>query len=142
MQAGERSASTPAIDLPLPRSVQAPGIARSATRELCERLELSGGRCQTLLVLVSEIVTNAVRHSDGPHDADIAFHAALEGSGAVRVEVNDGGSGFRPVPRDPAKPEGGWGLFLVDRESSAWGVDSRRGTSVWFVFALDTCEDE
>lgn len=112
-------------------------MARAATRDLCERLALSGGRCQTLLVLVSEIVTNAVRHSDGPREADISFRAAQAGERAVRIDVNDGGSGFEPIPRDPSIADRGWGLFLVERESRRWGVDASRGTRVWFEYALD-----
>jgi anti-sigma regulatory factor (Ser/Thr protein kinase) len=138
-ETGEHDYPT-ASDLSLPRSPQAPRIAREATRELCERLELSGSRCQTLLVLVSEIVTNAVRHSDGPRDEEIAFRAEQIGPAVVRVDVVDGGSGFEPTPRDPSRPDGGWGLYLVDRESQSWGVEASSGTRVWFAFRLE--EDE
>lgn len=134
-ETGEHDAIA-AIDLSLPRSPQAPGIARAATRELCERTGMSGGRCQTLLVLVSEVVTNAVRHSDGPEDEEIAFRAAQVGAEAIRVDAMDGGSGFEPTPRDPSRPDGGWGLYLVDREAQSWGVEASRGTRVWFVFLV------
>jgi signal transduction histidine kinase len=83
-------------------------------------------------VLVSEVITNAVKYSDGARGAGIAFRAAEIGSGAVRVDVHDGGTGFQPQPRDPAQPDGGWGLYLVDRESRSWGVDASSGTRVWF----------
>lgn len=135
-ETGRRHATAAAIDLSLPRAAGAPGMARAATRELCDQLGVDDGRGQTLLVLVSEVVTNAVKHSDGPPDTAISFRAAQVSPQAVRVDVMDGGSGFRPMPRDPSRPDGGWGLYLVDRESEGWGVDSSRGTRVWFVFRM------
>jgi anti-sigma regulatory factor (Ser/Thr protein kinase) len=119
----------------LPRSAEAPALARAATRELCERLPLSDSRCQILLVLVSEVVTNAVKYSDRAHEGGITFRAAEIGGGAVRIDVHDGGTGFQPQPRDPSKPDGGWGLYLVDQESRSWGVEAAAGTRVWFELA-------
>lgn len=124
--------ATQAIDLSLPRTAEAPGLARAAARKLCERLPLSDSCCQTLLVLVSEVVTNAVKYSDGAPDMGIAFRAAELGSGAVRIDVHDGGTGFHPQPRDPSRPDGGWGLYLVDQGSRRWGIDASAGTRVWF----------
>jgi serine/threonine-protein kinase RsbW len=126
------ASATQAINVLLPRSAAAPALARAATRELCERLPLSDNRRQILLVLVSEVVTNAVKYSDGGRDGGIAFRAAEMEGGAVRIDVHDGGTGFRPQPRDPSKPDGGWGLYLVDQESRSWGVDTSAGTRVWF----------
>jgi anti-sigma regulatory factor (Ser/Thr protein kinase) len=124
--------ATQAIEVLLPRSTEAPALARAATKELCERLPLSDSRCQILLVLISEVVTNAVKYSDGARKAGIAFRATEIGGGAVRVEVQDGGTGFQPQPRDPSKADGGWGLYLVDQESRSWGVEASEGTRVWF----------
>jgi anti-sigma regulatory factor (Ser/Thr protein kinase) len=128
---GDASA-TQRIDVLLPRSAEAPALARAAAKELCERLPLSDSRCQILLVLVSEVVTNAVKYSDGAREAGIAFRAAEIDGGAVRIDVQDGGTGFQPQPRDPSKADGGWGLHLVDQESRSWGVDASAGTRVWF----------
>ena len=52
--------------------------------------------------------------------------------GAIRVEVIDRESGFSATPRDPAQPLGGFGLYLVDKQATRWGVDSQDGTRVWF----------
>jgi anti-sigma regulatory factor (Ser/Thr protein kinase) len=135
MEAGRRSGdarATQAIGVLLPRSTEAPALARAATKELCKRLPLSDSRCQILLVLVSEVVTNAVKYSDGAGETGITFRATEIGGGAVRIEVQDGGTGFQPQPRDPSKADGGWGLHLVDQESRSWGVDASAGTRVWF----------
>ena len=52
-------------------------------------------------------------------------------AGLIRVEVTDQGSGFTPRPRDPAQVGGGFGLYLLEKEASGWGVVQRDGTMVW-----------
>src|SRR6202035_5912643 len=54
------------LALDLQRSVEAPGIARAAVSELSRELRLAASLVQTLVLLVSEIVSNAVLHSSGP----------------------------------------------------------------------------
>ena len=90
-----------------------------------------------LRLLVSELVTNSIRHA-----AASAAHVALDAritDGTIRVEVCDQGAGFaprEPVPREAAEGYGGYGLFLVERMSSRWGVDTQHGTRVWFELDL------
>lgn len=56
--------------------------------------------------------------------------------GAGEVEVVDHGSGFDPkLPPapPPTRQAGGWGLYLLDRVATAWGVERpANSTSVWF----------
>ncbi|HTN23674.1 MAG TPA: ATP-binding protein [Solirubrobacteraceae bacterium] len=87
-------------------------------------------------VLVSELVTNAVRHAGADEGQTVLVHVAVA-PGVVRVEVCDRGPGFAP-PADPrARPEGGGnGLVLLARMSSDWGVAAYDGTCVWFERAL------
>jgi anti-sigma regulatory factor (Ser/Thr protein kinase) len=83
-------------------------------------------------LLLSEVVTNAVRHSGAPSGAKIGLAVAVT-AGRVRAEVTDGGRGFEPTPRDKSQLEaGGWGLHLVDRLADRWGVDRGRSVRVWF----------
>jgi anti-sigma regulatory factor (Ser/Thr protein kinase) len=117
------------LELELERSAEAPAIARAAIAGLCEQAGVGGASCHTLLLLVSEIVTNAVVHSDAPPSQPIEFSANAR-SGLVRVEVADGGRGFHPA--EGVNPAGGWGLRLVQQEAARWGIDTERGTSVWF----------
>lgn len=90
-----------------------------------------------LRLLVSELVTNSVRHaaaSEAP--VDLAFRIA---NGTIRVEVHDGGAGFvpgTPTPRGADAGYGGYGLFLVERMASRWGVETDDGTRVWFELDL------
>jgi anti-sigma regulatory factor (Ser/Thr protein kinase) len=84
-------------------------------------------------LLVSELVTNSVRHSQiGPEDRVTLDVAVSDDS--IRVEVTDRGSGFEPEPRDAGDKSkiGGWGLYLVDRIADRWGVACDGLTRVWF----------
>jgi len=109
----------------------APGHARAAVNELLgERLDrewLFG-----VGVLVSEVVTNAVRHGGADRNRTVVVHVALAYE-VLRVEVCDQGLGFTP-PRNPRPRSqgGGIGLVLLDRMSSRWGVALDDGTCVWF----------
>ncbi|HWC85105.1 MAG TPA: ATP-binding protein [Solirubrobacteraceae bacterium] len=123
------------LRLSLEQGPHAPSLARAAVTGFSEGRDIAPARLATLLLLVSEVVTNAVIHSNAPAEAEITLRASLVDSGAVRVEVTDGGDGFTPVPRDPGRPGGGYGLYLVDRESLCWGVDRAAGTRVWFELA-------
>ena len=82
-------------------------------------------------LLVSELVSNSVRHSGAP-----GARVRLDVMGddrCVRVEVSDGGRGFEPRARTKAHDEvGGWGLHLVERIAARWGVQTGRRTRVWF----------
>lgn len=89
-----------------------------------------------LALVVSELVTNAIRHGAGP------ITMALAGSDeGIRVRVQDHGEG-RPTPRVASvRAPGGRGLRLVDRLSSAWGVEPLQegvGKTVWAVVAVSS----
>ena len=88
---------------------------------------------EDVLLLVSELVTNAVRH--GGAGADHSLELDLELSQRhVRVEVGDPGSGSGAPDLPTVSPEvGGWGLRMVDQVADEWGVSSGGpGTRVWF----------
>jgi anti-sigma regulatory factor (Ser/Thr protein kinase) len=85
-------------------------------------------------LMVSELVTNAVRHA-GLKASDRIRLLAQQSNAVLRVEVDDPGRGFelRPVSPDPARGSG-WGLYLVDELADRWGMDRGRrgGTRIWF----------
>jgi anti-sigma regulatory factor (Ser/Thr protein kinase) len=84
---------------------------------------------QTLCLLVSEVVTNAIRH--GGTDRPVRLRASCNGD--VRVEVIDHGDGFIPRPRHgDLEDPGGFGLYLVGRLADRWGVETAETTCVWF----------
>lgn len=83
-------------------------------------------------LLLSEVVTNAVRHSGSPPGAKVGLTVSVS-ERCVRAEVVDRGRGFEPTPRDlPQLESGGWGLHLIDRLSHRWGVDRGQTVRVWF----------
>ncbi|MFF3244317.1 ATP-binding protein [Streptomyces sp. NPDC002870] len=84
------------------------------------------------LVVLSELVTNAVRHARVSPGREIETRYLREADG-VRIEVHDAAE-ERPAARVPGE-SGGWGLGLVDDLSDRWGVDDRDGVgkSVWAV---------
>lgn len=132
--AGDGAGPPRSLQLDLKRDKRAPGIARAAITGLCEQAGLAGERCDTALLLVSEIVTNAVLHSKALPSTPIRFSADADDD-RVRVDVYDGGPNFVPAPG--SRERGGWGLRLLDREARDWGVRQNDGTLVWFELGLD-----
>jgi anti-sigma regulatory factor (Ser/Thr protein kinase) len=111
----------------IPRDARAPGVARRLLDGLAAGLEPDV--VENARLLLSEVVTNSVRHGEGP-----TVRVVIDASdpGALRCEVVDEGGGFVPRAREgPSTAVGGWGLHLVETLSEAWGV--REGsTHVWF----------
>jgi anti-sigma regulatory factor (Ser/Thr protein kinase) len=105
----------------------APSDARTALRRA--HPELPRDLMQMVVLLTSELVSNAVKHAESN---SIAVRCAVTPQ-CVRVEVADQGPGFEPDPAkiDPSRV-GGWGLHLVDELSSRWGVADGPGSRVWF----------
>ncbi|MGI8617031.1 MAG: ATP-binding protein [Actinomycetota bacterium] len=88
-------------------------------------------------LLVSELVTNAVRHAPqkGAPEVELRLERDPE---RVRVVVSDAGAGFVAAPRLPTASESsGWGLYLVDRIADRWGVISKDRNEVWFEIDSD-----
>jgi anti-sigma regulatory factor (Ser/Thr protein kinase) len=118
------------VERSLPVTPEAAAEARHALDGLVG--SLPDGRMRDVRLLVSELVTNAVRHAN--LDSGDAIELVIElADMTLRVEVRDPGGGFVPsAPSpDPARPSG-WGLYLVAELADRWGVDSDDETLVWF----------
>lgn len=113
----------------LTATLDAPRRARVLARELLGE-HLEDRRRNDLLVLVTELVTNAVRHAGVGPDELVVLHLAAA-DGVARAEVCDGGPGFEPLERTPG-PDGGFGLMLLRTLASRWGVEVGDATCVWF----------
>ena len=121
------------IRLDLPCEPGSVGLARDAVDQLAEHV--SEQRLGDLRLLISEVVTNAVRHA-GMSEADSIHVEIADSAGRVRVEVSDQGKGFTPKRRDPdIERPGGWGLYLVEELADRWGVETGGRTLVWFELA-------
>jgi anti-sigma regulatory factor (Ser/Thr protein kinase) len=116
----------------IPSGPTAPSLARTAVSSWIEGRGDARFR-EDARVLVSELVTNSVRHACQSTGAPVHVSAAAV-NGVVRVQVKDQGHG--PVlPRAPDRRTGGFGLYLVEQLAARWGVDYEDGTRVWFEIA-------
>jgi anti-sigma regulatory factor (Ser/Thr protein kinase) len=114
------------LALELPREATAARGARAAVRERFGG-QLSPRQLEDLLVVVTELVSNAFRHGEG------RIHLRLgHAGGQVSGEVVDQGSGFEAEARNCGVDElGGRGLGIVAALTLRWGV--HEGSShVWF----------
>ncbi|MDQ0991302.1 ATP-binding protein [Streptomyces sp. V3I7] len=85
---------------------------------------------EDVLLVVSELVTNACLHAEGPEEMFLARDNKV-----IRIEVADRGTG-QPAPRTPhrAGRPGGHGMFIVQRLCLDWGVvriPGLTGKRVW-----------
>jgi len=110
---------------------RAAGRARNEIGRLRE--ELDGPVLECVRLLVTELVTNSVRHA-GAAAVELVVQV---GADRVRVEVANPGVPFEPLVREAGREsESGWGLFLIDRLSDSWGVIDDAGYQrVWFEIA-------
>lgn len=92
--------------------------------------ELGDPLHMTVVLLVSELVTNSVRHSKVANGV-IELLASI-GPELVRVEVSDDGEGFDLPPIAQHDAEMGRGLQLVQKLADRWGRPTGLRTSVWF----------
>jgi anti-sigma regulatory factor (Ser/Thr protein kinase) len=119
------------VDVELEGTPDAAAEARRALERFAD--DVPERRLRDVRLLVSELVTNAVRHA-GLASGDRIRLLVQQHETVLRVEVHDPGVGFEPrapVP-DPARASG-WGLYLVDELADRWGMDATRGgTRIWF----------
>jgi anti-sigma regulatory factor (Ser/Thr protein kinase) len=113
--------------------------AASQARDVVDRelgRSVPSGVLDDTTLLVSELVTNAVRHALRTGIPRVELRIENE-RGRIRVVVSDPGDGFAVEPRVPTASESsGWGLYLVDRIADRWGVITRDRNEVWFEIDL------
>jgi len=122
------------LDFELTGGPYAVTAARLALADLDELVEES--LAFDVRLLVSELVTNSVRHADIGPEGSIQLRVAVADE-HVRVEVADDGPGFEPPDEDATAElarENGWGLFFVTQLADRWGVEDGAGR-VWFEIA-------
>ena len=117
-----RSATLDAVAL----SAQA---ARSFLHSTCTDARMPPEVIDTALLLVSEVVTNAIAHGDGSPVVDVDVQPDR-----LRVSVTDSAVGAPQVQPQDELSENGRGLFIVDSLAARWGVSPLvpTGKSIWF----------
>lgn len=125
------------ISLQVGGGVDAPGLARRGVlRGLGDALP--SGLVDVVGLLVSELVTNSVRHARAG-GGRIEVEASVR-AGWLRLTVSDcGGDSVPHVMRPDLERAGGLGLFLVETMSSSWGVqrESNGIVRVWCEIPLE-----
>jgi anti-sigma regulatory factor (Ser/Thr protein kinase) len=118
------------MQLLLPTVMTSPGEARRACRAFARRNHVHA--VDTLLLVLSELVTNAVEHGHAPIGIRIECDA-----GSVRIEVSDALANPRAVTprRMSLDGNGGMGLRIVDAVSTHWGAHENSGGSGKTVWA-------
>lgn len=119
----EIAVALPAVPESIPRS-----------REVLDGLrgELDESVLDDLRLIVSELVTNSIRHAGMRTGDPIDLEVSVDES-TIRLELRDRGRGFEP-PVTPTNlfQESGWGLFLISQLTDRWGVSTEGGlTTVW-----------
>ena len=92
---------------------------------------LEAEQAEKLRLVISEVVTNALRHGTPGERIDVAVTPKPE---FLCVQVTDDGPGLAPRPRAlGTETEGGYGLYFVEQLTRRWGVTrENQRTRVWF----------
>ncbi|WP_432086757.1 SpoIIE family protein phosphatase [Streptomyces sp. bgisy095] len=110
----------------------APGRARRLARRALARWDLEE-LTDSVELLISEVVTNAVRYAERP------VTLRLLRTDVLRCEVGDDSPQLPRQRRARDTDEGGRGLFLVNRLARRWGATRLSGGKVvWFELATRT----
>jgi len=120
------------VEACVPLDERAPGAARIVVAQvLGERI--SALVLEQAKLVISELVTNSVRHSGGSADAGVVIRVRPT-EGGFWLEVEDGGDdGAAARHAGEPLPSGGFGLPIVHTLSERWGIErsSHGGTRAW-----------
>lgn len=127
-----RPSASPARGTHLELRIPATAPAIAGAREALDELGLPEPALEEARLLVSELVTNSIRHAGMRRDEQVRVLADWSGS-RLHVDVFDRpGSIVGRIAgsiRPPPDQGSGWGLFLVDRLADRWGSAPGR---YWF----------
>ena len=114
---------------------RAPSSARAALSVLDSYLDED--RLQSLRLVITELITNSIRHSAMDEQGVVGLDIRLQ-AGVLRCTVSDPGAGFeRPEVVKPHDDRpGGFGLVILDSISDSWGVAHDELFRVWFELSL------
>jgi anti-sigma regulatory factor (Ser/Thr protein kinase) len=117
----------------VPCDARAPATVRAQLSNVEPRASSVGD----VLLVASELVTNAVRHSGCSPEDELLVRVSVRPD-LLLISVQDPGrSGLDAARVDPGAGErpGGWGLNIVERLSRTWGTARGEGYCVWAELA-------
>jgi anti-sigma regulatory factor (Ser/Thr protein kinase) len=117
------------LRLEVPCDPNAPGAVRAALRHVAR----ASWHSDDIVLVASELTTNAVLHSGCAETHKLEFQAAI-GPDSVLVSVRD--PGFSEQSASQRRSGGGWGLRIVDQLAARWGAERGDGYRVWAELAL------
>ncbi|MEO8687934.1 MAG: ATP-binding protein [Solirubrobacteraceae bacterium] len=119
------------VEAVLPLDVQAPSSSRFVVADFL-RDRLPPRMVETAQLIISELVSNSLRHNAVSEDQAVVIRVTLE-RGTWRLEVEDPGGGGVLAPDPERAAAGRLGMNLVQSLSECWGVEhaADRGTRAW-----------
>ncbi|HEY3869993.1 MAG TPA: ATP-binding protein [Actinocrinis sp.] len=122
----------------LPHSSTSVRQARSLLAASLSERDVLGTAADDAILILSELVTNALRHARALSSGTIRVSWGLSGDGQLRIEVTDGGGTTRPTPKPysmSVSSHAGRGLEIVDRLADRWGSQREEGGDEYTVWA-------
>jgi anti-sigma regulatory factor (Ser/Thr protein kinase) len=115
-------------------SPQSAARARHFVARTLAAWQVLTGAAETAVLLTSELVTNALRYSQGLVNVHVDVDEQTQ---TVRISVHDADPRMPQLLAVPAEAENGRGLWLVDALAKRWGTEQLPGDGkqVWFELA-------
>jgi anti-sigma regulatory factor (Ser/Thr protein kinase) len=123
----------PSVHVSLPSDNRAARAARQTLRLLDGYIPEA--TIEDVNLLVTELVSNSVKHASLNRDQEIEIDANPTERG-IRVEVTNPGAAQLANPLPEKAQESGWGLMLVTKIASRWGIVTNGRTLIWFEIDL------
>jgi len=122
----------------LPHSSVSVRQARAQLASALYERDVLGSLVDDAVLILSEFVTNALRHARALDSGTIRVSWELSGEGLLRIEVTDGGGTTRPSTKPysmSVSAHAGRGLEIVDRLADRWGSQREEGGDEYTVWA-------
>jgi anti-sigma regulatory factor (Ser/Thr protein kinase) len=122
----------------LPHSSVSVRQARAKLAQDLSERDVLGTVVDDAVLILSEFVTNSLRHARALNSDTIRVSWSLSGEGILRIEVTDGGGTTRPVTKPYAmsvSAQAGRGLEIVDRLADRWGSQREESGDEYTVWA-------
>jgi len=118
--------------LTLPSDASAPRLARTWASQQLNPIGLDAITFENVMLGISELVTNVVRHTDSAPTLLIRLD-----DHQVCVEVSDSSGRIAAIRDQDPEEAGGWGLRIIDEIADRWGATYRSNGDkiVWFAIA-------